>query len=45
MIPMKLVRRILLLTAIIAVTAISAQYAARLYREKYAPRYLKGNAG
>lgn len=42
---MKIFRRILLLAVIAAVAAISAQYAARLYREKYAPRYLKGNAG
>lgn len=41
---MKLVLRILLLLAIACMTAVSAAYAAKLYRERYAPRYLKGNA-
>jgi len=41
---MKSLFRILFLTAILCCAAVSVSYAARLYREKYAPRYLNGNA-
>ena len=41
---MKTFCKILLLTVIVCCAAISVHYAAELYRTKYAPRYLKGNA-
>ena len=41
---MKTTFRILFLLAIICCAAVSVSYAAALYREKYAPRYLNGNA-
>ena len=41
---MKILIRILFLAAIAACAAVSVSYAVRIYREKYAPRYLKGNA-
>ena len=36
--------KIMLLLVIICSAAISVHYAVQLYRDKYAPRYLKGNA-
>lgn len=41
---MKTFSRILLLTVIFCCAAVSVTYAAKLYREKYTPRYLNGNA-
>lgn len=41
---MKVALRILFLLAIACSAAISVTYAVNLYRERYAPRYLKGNA-
>lgn len=42
---MKQFLRIVFLLIIICSAVISVHYAAQLYRTKYAPRYLKGNAG
>jgi len=41
---MKNVIRILFLLVIICSAVISVRYAVEMYRDKYAPRYLKGNA-
>ncbi len=41
---MKYVIRILMLIAVIFCVFISVRYAVEMYRTKYAPRYLKGNA-
>lgn len=41
---MKNICKFLLLAAIVCCAAVSVYYAKELYREKYAPRYLKGNA-
>ncbi len=41
---MKNVCKILLLLVILCCAAVSVYYAKELYCEKYAPRYLKGNA-
>ncbi len=41
---MKLTLRILFLLAIACCAAVSVKYAVNLYHERYAPRYLKGNA-
>lgn len=41
---MKYFVRIIFLLIIICCALISVRYAVELYRTKYAPRYLKGNA-
>jgi len=41
---MKKLFRILFLLAILCCAAVSFRYAASLYKDKYAPRYLNGNA-
>lgn len=41
---MKNLLRILFLTVIVCSALISVSYATELYRTKYTPRYLKGNA-
>ncbi len=41
---MKKFLQILFLTVIVCSALISVSYAAELYRTKYTPRYLKGNA-
>lgn len=41
---MKNFLRILFLTVIVCSALISVSYATELYRTKYTPRYLKGNA-
>lgn len=41
---MKKFLRIVFLIIIICSAAISVRYAVEIYRTKYAPRYLKGNA-
>ena len=42
---MKQFLRIVFLLIIICSAAVSINYAVQVYRTKYAPRYLKGNAG
>lgn len=41
---MKKFLQIMLLLVIICSAAVSVRYAMELYRNKYTPRYLKGNA-
>lgn len=41
---MKLTIRILFLLVIVCCAAVSVKCAVSLYRDRYAPRYLKGNA-
>ena len=41
---MKNVIRVLFLLVIICSAVVSVRYAVELYRNKYTPRYLKGNA-
>ena len=42
---MKKLLRILFLLVILCSAVLSVSYAVQVYRGKYAPRYLKGNAG